>query len=665
MSSSSDNDISMSDPSWIQQFERLCSSEDLSLDKLQRMTEGISLDNLHNSSFLHRVCMNKNVTLEIVKYLLELYPQAINCCTDILYNDEEGDHYFIGDVNSAYPLHVACYNDQCPNEVIQFLLAKSSLKLHVSYMNFEWSKSDYSSYACYDEHGGYPLHYYLSRTSNVSLDIVKQLVANPEALLLNDEETMCTPIHILMHNKNIGEMTDVLHYLAELNPDSLKIKDRNGECSLHIACKNEHIIVESIRVLLESCMELARQQTWHGDIPIHSLCETKGIDDSVSRSILKLLLEAYPDSAMQVETEYGELPLHRAAYNKSPAFCKLLVDAYPESVKRGDVSNCLPIHNACYKGRLETVEYLFGLYPESLHIRLSSSGYLPIHYAAYSSGEDAAEIIKFIVRQDPECLSKPIVSGHVQRGDGTQENNYGLPLHIVCRHRDQSNVTELLYDLYPEAILIRNGDQQLPIDILMKRLDEAHRHGYSDENISRIQEPISFLRVQMGYAWQVQDENAMRTPDNNGLLPLHYALQNSAPLGSIKLLVKGNSDAINVPDGSGMHPFNIACQFSTIGVVKYLVEPERLSSNILNTYDVNKNFPLHHACRGGNCDVISYLLETPMASASVSERNSDGMLPIHLFCEFVKGRWCEGETPEYTETIWRLLTAYPETVLNW
>ena len=356
-----------------------------------------------------------------------------------------------------------------------------------------------------------------------------------------------------------------------------------------------------------------------------------------------------------------ELPIT----NHQP-FCKLLVDAYPESVKMGGVVNCLPIHNACYKGRLETVEYLFGLYPESLHIRISTSGYLPIHKAAYSSGEDAAGIIKFILRQDPECLSKPIVSGHVQRG-GTQENNYGLPLHIVCSHRDDFNMTELLYDLYPEAILIRNGDQQLPIDILEKRLGEAFSFSYNEESIQRIQEPFSFLRVQMGYAWQAQDSTAMRTPDIIGSLPLHTALRSRAPLGSIKLLVKGNSDAIDVPDGSGIHPLSIACQCSTIGVVKYLVE--RLSSsNILNTRDVNNNYSLHHACRGGNCEVIDYLLETPMSSASVSERNANDMLPIHLFCEFVKGLGYEEgeeEDTELTETIWRLLTAYPETVLNW
>ena len=609
--------------------------------------------------------MNKNVTLEIVEYLLELYPKAINCCTNILYNDdEESDHYFIGDVNSAYPLHVACYNEQCPNEVIQLLLAKSSSKLHVCYMNFEWSNSDYSRYACYDEHGGYPLHYYLSRTSNVSLDIVKQLAVNPEALLSNDGD-IDAPIHIFMHNENIGGMTDVLHYLAaELNPDSLKLKDCNGECSLHIACKNKHITVESIRILLEACLELARQQTWHGDLPIHSLCETKGIDDSVSRSILNLLLEAYPDSAMQAETEYGELPLYRAVTNKSPAFCKILVDAYPESVKMGGRINKLPIHYACSKGCIDTVEYLFGLYPESLHIRINTSGYLPIHKAA-NNGENAAEIIKFILSHDPECLSKPIVSGHVRRGGGTQENNGGLPLHIVCSYRDDSNKTELIYDLYPEAILIRNGDQQLPIDILIKRLDEAHRHGYSDKNISRIQESISFLQTQMNYARKAQDRTYMRTLDVTGSLPVHTALRARAPLGSIKLLVKGNSDAINVPDGNGVHSLDIACEFSPLGVVKYLAE---ISPDRLSTCDVNKNYPLHHACRGGNCKVIEYLLDRPMSSASVSERNANDMLPIHLFCEFVSKQEAddddEEDTPEYTESIWRLLTSYPETVLN-
>ena len=124
-----------------------------------------------------------------------------------------------------------------------------------------------------------------------------------------------------------------------------------------------------------------------------------------------------------------------------------------------------------------------------------------------------------------------------------------------------------------------------------------------------------------------------------------------------------------------MLPLDIACEVSTVRVVKYLVE---LSPDRLSTRDVNKNYPLHHACRGGNCELIAYLLDRPMSSASVSERNTGGMLPIHLFCKFVNEQEQEEEeveddeeddeeddNAEYTETIWRLLSAYPETVLNW
>ena len=188
-------------------------------------------------------------------------------------------------------------------------------------------------------------------------------------------------------------------------------------------------------------------------------------------------------------------------------------------------------------------------------------------------------------------------------------------------------------------------------------------HSYKEEYVQEMQDLVSYLYTQMGYATKAQNRSGLRRRDCTGSLPLHNAIRAKAPLGSIKLLFGGNPDAINVLDGSGVHPLDIAIQFSTVGVVKYLAE--LIGYNLLNACGSSRNFPLHHACRGGNCEVISYLLERPMSSATVSERNADDMLPIHLFCEFVRGRWCERETPEYTETIWRLLTAYPETVLNW
>ena len=105
------NDDASSDYStWIDHFEHLCSSDDLSLDELRKMINDASQDDLdneykhkqpiqllklqslHKSNFLHRVCMNENVTLEIMAYLLDLCPSAINTMKNL------------PDVEAAYPL---------------------------------------------------------------------------------------------------------------------------------------------------------------------------------------------------------------------------------------------------------------------------------------------------------------------------------------------------------------------------------------------------------------------------------------------------------------------------------------------------------------------------------------------------------------------------------
>ena len=249
------------------------------------------------------------------------------------------------------------------------------------------------------------------------------------------------------------------------------------------------------------------------------------------------------------------------------------------------------------------------------------------------------------------------------RGDDNRQGNGALPLHLVCDTFDKANVTQFLFDLYPEAILIRNEREQQPVDVIRKRLDNSLENNYKEKYKQELQDLVSYLYTQMGYATKAQNRNGMRRCDCTGSLPLHQAIRSRAPLGSIKLLVKGNPEAVNEPDGSRIHPLEIASEISKVDIVKYLAE---LSPDRLSACDVSNNFPLHHACRGGNCEVIEYLLERPMSSATVSERNADDMLPIHLFCEFVNEYENEDEdTPEYTEMIWRLLSAYPETVLNW
>jgi len=151
----------------------------------------------------------------------------------------------------------------------------------------------------------------------------------------------------------------------------------------------------------------------------------------------------------------------------------------------------------------------------------------------------------------------------------------------------------------------------------------------------------------------------MMTPDENGRLPLHTALQNDVRLGAIKLLVKGNPSAVQSPDNCGALPLHIACaHHESAIVIHYLVE---LDTTTLETVDRDGNTALHYACHGANYDTISLLLEKYDA-VSVSKRNAHKKLPIDLLLE--SNEVLDRESVEYLESIFRLLRAYPETVMN-
>jgi len=200
-------------------------------------------------------------------------------------------------------------------------------------------------------------------------------------------------------------------------------------------------------------------------------------------------------------------------------------------------------------------------------------------------------------------------------------------------------VVKTLYDAFPQAIHLRNynGQGSSPL-------------AYRDEPI------ISFLETQNEYAQKTNDTKAMMTPDENGWLPLHHALKDNAPLGSIKLLVKGNPSAIRIVDYNLAFPLHISCQFSSVKVVRHLVE---LDSRVpVGHLDTNKDSILHYACRGGNLGVIRYLVDS--YGSLVSDINADNKLPFHLLIE------CEDEqvreSPEFTEVCFQLIRAHPETV---
>ena len=411
-----------------------------------------------------------------------------------------------------------------------------------------------------------------------------------------------------------------------------RVSSQNPSC-FHDACGNKNVVTLGIVQLLHNTLpEALRLRDDFGDLPIHHLCLNKDLDETVAVDILRFMLEVDPNLVRGVGYA-GHLPIYDAVQaNKSSAFCNIIIDAYPESLRIAAGDGRLPIHVACeYDERddtVDTIQYMLELEPELINNAGNSSGWLPIHFAGRTKS------IELLLKFDPDAASKEV--------NGIR----WLPLHLACMHdtnlssiQDLSSV-RVLYDAYPDAILASDRDGRTPVDI-------AQRHGN--------QPAIEFLQTQLVYARQAQDMTAMAALDEIGQLPLHRALKGNASLGSIKLLTRTNPAAVQVSDHNGAYPLHIACEFSSVKVVKYLVELAEVDT--LNNSDAKNNSLLHYACRGGKCDVVKYLLESNVPS--VLERNNDNKLAIHLLFECGENL-LDRVSIAYVETVRQLLLANPE-----
>ena len=296
----------------------------------------------------------------------------------------------------------------------------------------------------------------------------------------------------------------------------------------------------------------------------------------------------------------------------------------------------LPFHAACNYGTVVTAKYFYQLYPESINVA-DDNGWYPIYYAIAGikvNPSNAIDMVQFLLDCDPSVAL---------------QNWHGfLPIYWVCVRSSIENtpqlnarlkVLQLLYDVHPDLI----------------ESDEI------ESNVTTFHPKIqTFINSQLTYARQARDLRQMNTPDENGQLPLHKALFDNVTLGSIKLLVKSYQSAISCANNKGMIPLHVACHHNeTPSIVEYLVN---LNEVTLGTTDGEGNTALHHACIGANHAIIALLIDK-YGSISVAKRNEHRQLPIDLL--FESEAVSDRESVEYIESIYRLLRAYPMTLIHY
>jgi ankyrin repeat protein len=440
-------------------------------------------------------------------------------------------------------------------------------------------------------------------------------------------------------NKKLTE--EIIDIILQYFPEAVKEADEWGTTPLHYVCYNESATPKMVRLLIQHHPASIRKRNKSGASVLHSLSVANHLDDTTALEILQLLLDECGDMVKWLASDKKLLALHIAARHTSVAFCQKLIEAYPESVRFIDGRGLTPLSMAVASGDVPLVKFLTNAFPDGMNQKNTSTGLYPIHEAIYLITRSEIpyhhlEIVRFFLN-----FPNSKVSSHLWEGQ--------LPLALALRgnyNKSESHidaglqVVKILYDAFPGAIR-----HSALIGWIKRHLSLLHP------------KLIEFVQTQLRYASQAQTHRNMRTLDEIGRYPLHKALiDDNITLGSIKLLVEGNPNAVHAPDNDGAYPLHLACRHNFPTVVEYLAD---LNAVVLQRINDDGDTPLHYACRNAKYDTIALLLDKYEA-VSVFRKNFDQKLPIELLIESDSA--IDRESIEYTECIFRLVRAYPDTV---
>ncbi|KAK1745353.1 ankyrin repeat domain-containing protein [Skeletonema marinoi] len=422
-----------------------------------------------------------------------------------------------------------------------------------------------------------------------------------------------------MQQLNIGQNANI-----QSNPSSLP--------ELRAYCQSDSISLDRLRSIFINIFFLYYLghpldcTTYDYDILLVDICK----NEHVTYEIVQCVIEHVPGAASVVTTR-GFTPLHFLCMNKNVTqeIVRCVIGGNSDALLAQDEFGMTPLMILCHNRAVdETVaEEILTLFLETF----------PIHSAigALTGNPQAAvEVVKFLLTFAPSVVSQEL---------NGMTNAY--PLIYACFEIKASNlssgleVIKLLYNAYPQAIV--NAEEIFRLGIDISNFVDAVR---------------DFINEQLRYATQASNLQLVRTQDGNGRLPLHHALEEDAPLGTIKLLVQADPATLQIPDSDGSLPLHIAAsEYECPNVIKYLLDNCRTS--LLVAKDCWGNTPLHYACQEGRYDVIEMLL-TQYPNAPVATRNVDGDLPIQLLLDFDDHIY--EESADYASCIFLLLKASPE-----
>lgn len=193
-----------------------------------------------------------------------------------------------------------------------------------------------------------------------------------------------------------------------------------GVTPLHVVCRNKNATADIVRCVIQYPGDLLKQDEG-GQTPLVYLCFNKELDDKSSVEILTLILDKCPECAQRY-THKGYLPIHAACVYRSPKFCCLLVEAYPDSMLHQgsilhQVEGIQELDRVLFSPSVDdsvalaVLKLLLDKYPEDVRrLRINDCPFL--HRAASVNISRAAEICRLLIRAFPELLFEHDENGY-------------------------------------------------------------------------------------------------------------------------------------------------------------------------------------------------------------------------------------------------------------
>jgi ankyrin repeat protein len=466
----------------------------------------------------------------------------------------------------------------------------------------------------------------------VELAAVGFLVERCPGLVRTKDKHGRIPLHRVQGQGRL----DVVKYLVEQDGESLYAVDNDGGLPLHNACVGMGSPVEIVAYLVDQAPQLVRvRRTKDGSLPIHlavhSMFYTPNEENFFT---IRILVQAWPESLRETESG-GLLPVHYAAKRASLPLVRLLVDEWQESIQEKTEHGWLALHLVLSRDRrqltnanagpvrnvYETARFLMDQFPQSV-LERTNKGYLPLHVAAmkgygFRNRENVRLELDFfhdLVRRAPEALRMKSYASH------------RVPFqYAINRGRLSMAAARFLAEQWPDAV------------------QQVDNHGRSAMHVAVSRDRLNYVEF-----LAAQRPQLLEATDRNGSTPLHLAVAQVRrhPLGLdlgaareyvlgklrgllkiVRFLAERRPQGLEEGDNDGSLPLHVAVAHSAPDMVRLLVE---LRPEALGTADNDGSLPLHVAVASTNLFlwIVRFLAKQRPEALGVADAR--GSIPLHI-----------------------------------